>query len=229
VEQLIFFGIIILLSILESVARSRRARQRRESGEVEPEQFEWAQKQPWEQELPTYDEEPSYDDVATHDDEPSYDEQAVTGAAPTPTREREEEQPSAAEIWREIAELAGEVLEPRTEARTRSVPRQSPPLPEPERAEARAEPGPSRRAPLPSRLARSQGGEHLVHRSHLGYGTDPSERAPSEQDGLDPLAWELGANASAVRRQLRGGSHDALRQAVILQEVLGPPVSMREG
>jgi hypothetical protein len=66
-----------------------------------------------------------------------------------------------------------------------------------------------------------------VHLAHAGYGTDPSSRAPSEQDGLDPLARRLSADQAAVREQLRRRGHHGLRQAVILQDILGPPASMR--
>jgi hypothetical protein len=68
---------------------------------------------------------------------------------------------------------------------------------------------------------------HSVHQSHAGFGTDPSARARSEQDGLDPLERRLSADASAVHQQLRTGGRHALRQAFILHEVLGPPVAMR--
>jgi hypothetical protein len=68
---------------------------------------------------------------------------------------------------------------------------------------------------------------HVVHQAHVGFGTDPSERARSAQDGLDPLARRLSADAYAVHKQLRTGGRHALRQAVILQEVLGPPVATR--
>jgi cystathionine beta-lyase family protein involved in aluminum resistance len=67
----------------------------------------------------------------------------------------------------------------------------------------------------------------VVHQSHAGFGTDPSSRAPSAQDHLDPLARVLGADAAAARAQLRGGAH-ALRQALILNEILGPPAAERD-
>ena len=69
---------------------------------------------------------------------------------------------------------------------------------------------------------------HVVHASHYGYGTDPSERTPSKEDGLDPLAETLSADVSAIRRQLSSMNVHSLRQAIILQEVLGPPVTMRD-
>ena len=69
---------------------------------------------------------------------------------------------------------------------------------------------------------------HRVHLAHAEYGTDPSERSRSEQDGLDPLARTLSADAKAIRGQLLSNSASALRRAIILQEVLGPPKAMRE-
>tara|TARA_Y100001936_G_C15883115_1_gene563879 strand:- start:482 stop:880 length:399 start_codon:yes stop_codon:yes gene_type:complete len=69
---------------------------------------------------------------------------------------------------------------------------------------------------------------HHIHRTHAEFGTDSSERAPSEQDGLDPFERALSAEAKAVRRQLRSDSASALRQAIVLQEVLGPPKAMQE-
>jgi hypothetical protein len=68
---------------------------------------------------------------------------------------------------------------------------------------------------------------HSIHRSHEGFGTDPSERAPSEQGKIDPFARTLSADAAAVHRQLQGHDPHALRQAMILQEILGPPVALR--
>ena len=67
-----------------------------------------------------------------------------------------------------------------------------------------------------------------VHLTHASYGTDPSERPPSEQDGMDPLAETLSRDAAAVRSQLLSDNASALRQAIILREVLAPPVAMRE-
>ena len=119
--------------------------------------------------------------------------------------------PTAGDLLRELARLAaGGAAEP--EASTRSIPRESPPLP------VRA----PRAEPVPARP------DHEVHRAHAQYGTDPSERAPSEQDGLDPLAETLSEDARAVREQLMSHNTSSLRQAIILREVLGPPISMRD-
>ena len=68
---------------------------------------------------------------------------------------------------------------------------------------------------------------HRVHAAHRAYGTDPSTRPPSEQDGLDPLVVKLSADVVAVRRQLRSKGGGSLRQAVMLQEILGVPAAVR--
>jgi hypothetical protein len=70
--------------------------------------------------------------------------------------------------------------------------------------------------------------EHFIHLAHQGFGTDPSERARSVQDALHPLGERMSATAIGVRRDLRGGSAAALRQAIVLKEVLDPPVSLRD-
>jgi len=234
-EQLIFFAVIIFFSILESVARTRRAKERRESGEAPPERFEWAQTPPWETEqLPTYDQD------APYDEEPSHDDRALaTGRPPEPPKPAEP--PSVADIWAEITGLATEALEKKKEARPRSIPRQSPPLPTPAPSrdtdvESPAWPPPTTPGPydrqdaglqaLPEYRPSRTSSQHVVHRAHAGYGTDPSSRAPSAQDGLDPLAAQETATAKAVRAQLHLG-REALRQAFVLQEVFGPPLSMR--
>jgi len=69
--------------------------------------------------------------------------------------------------------------------------------------------------------------EHIVHSSHRGYGTDPSSRAPSEQDGLDPLAEHLNEDAEQVHELFLSRDPHALRRAVMLQEVLGLPAAFR--
>ena len=67
-----------------------------------------------------------------------------------------------------------------------------------------------------------------MHLAHSEYGTDPSERSKSEQDGMDPLREFLSEDAKAVRAQLMSQSDSALRQAIILREVRGPPVTLRD-
>ncbi|HUP51419.1 MAG TPA: hypothetical protein VM198_03000 [Longimicrobiales bacterium] len=120
------------------------------------------------------------------------------------------------DIWEEIAGLARE--------RTRQ-PETQPEVPPPPPVQATPP------VTLPARLGWGKrtpkvGQPHRVHLSHAEYGTDPSSRTQSRHDQIDPLARGLSADVKAVRKQLRHGRH-ALRQAVILQEVLGPPVSIR--
>jgi hypothetical protein len=205
-EELIFFAVIIFFSIIESIARSRKKRaggspQIPDEWEPEPAGREW---QPPTRDVPTrtttsYDADLSYDDleVAEARDPRSGSE----GMVP-------------ADIWEEIAGLA--------RGRVRQL-------------ETRPEPPPPAPAPAPALPARLGWGKrtpkvgqaHRVHLAHQHYGTDPSERPPSALDALDPLARPLSADAKAVREQLRTGGRHALRQAVILQEILGPPSSMR--
>lgn len=247
-EQLIFFAFIIFLSVVESLARSRRAKKAKERGtapEGDPRyDFEWAQKSP--DELPTYDDDPSYDDMASYDEEiTSYDD-AVEEDRVEPSRGRPStETVLPGNLFEELAALAGQLEAEQEKARTIRIPRESPPLPEPEeplaiptRGGSRASvPRPPRRA-TPVRVERApmrvptrslpQRPDHFVHSSHADYGTDPSERAPSAQDVLDPLRRPLSEDAAAVRKQLMSHSPSALRQAIILNEVLGPPLAMRE-
>lgn len=238
-EELIFFAVIIFLSILESIARSRKAKRQREEGGApdEGEQFEWAQKAPWEAEPPRH-EEPRYEpatyeepttsrELPSYDDDRSYDdrivrEEAVTQEDARASLERDAEQ-TAADIWAEISGLAAGRAPQRT---TRA--------PLPGYAPARPTPGvrrPPVRRPRETRLSVPEPRppeveEHRIHLAHMGYGTDPSERAPSEQDLLGREEWH-NPDAAWARAHLRG-SASSLRRAVILQEVLGPPASMRD-
>jgi hypothetical protein len=69
---------------------------------------------------------------------------------------------------------------------------------------------------------------HPIHSTHPEYGTDPSERTASIQHGLGSLTDTLELRASVARDQLGLGDREALRKAVILHEVLGPPLALRE-
>ncbi len=230
-EQLIFFGVIILFTILESSARTKRAKRRAEeqagAEDHPPLQAEW-EEQAFDARFSTYDAEPADEDdgipgeplprytrpYESHDESDEYaaaEQETSQGVAP----------PRGL-----FAELAG--LAARLEEASRQASQQSSRIPV-----AGGEPPPAE----PSRavVPRPESGfgpaevrpEHMVHSAHADYGTDPSERAPSEQDGLDPLARHLSADARAVREQLRSHSAHALRQAVVLQEVLGPPAALR--
>jgi len=211
-EQLIFFAVIIIFSIIESVARSRKKRM---GGQLPP-------PQDWESDEPERDwsREPT---TATYDAEPSYDEVQLGGESPSNegARRAGSEGMIPSDIWEEIAGLA----RTRMEQLEKPAPPQ-PTAPPPRRAGGITRAGgvtPPGRAPTPPRVP----AQHRVHRAHAGYGTDPSSRARSAQDGLDPLARTVSLDIASVRRQLRLGGRHALRQAVILQEILGPPASMR--
>jgi hypothetical protein len=231
-DNLIFFAVIIAFSILDSILRKKKKGQKGADGLPVPEAQEWGPTEV-EEYLPTYDEEPSYDD-----------EHRVTGleatqqhAAPTaPSPERGQAAAPSRElgipkdIWEEIAALAGGRL-PIEHA---PEPPSSPPaLVAPQPVDPREVERTQRRAPraMPARRAeRAVGrtGDHQVHGSHAGYGSDPSARAPSEQDGLDPLAQKLSQDAARARTFLKSQDRHSLRQAIILQELLGPPAAYRE-
>jgi hypothetical protein len=218
-EELIFFAVIIFFSIIESIARSRK----KQSGgqpqipadwEPEEQQREWRPERsaerpaepPRETRTVTYDSSPSHDDLATR-------EAADARQSLDASRGSGSEGMIPADIWDEIAGL--------TRERMRQLEPQPPaPLPAPLPPAT-----PSGRAAWGKRTPRV-GQQHRVHLSHAGYGTDPSSRAASAHDGMDPLAQKLSADVRTVRKQLRHGRH-ALRQAVILQEVLGEPASLR--
>jgi len=197
-EELIFFAIIIFFSIIDSVARSRK---KKRAGSPLP-----APRAPqeWEPEEPTYDSGPSYDELEVEDSQPaplpSYTQPYDSTGTSRGTSADSSQGMIPADIWEEIAGLA----------MGRTPTRRKPPPP----VEVEA---------IPARPLET----HRVHLSHAGYGTDPSSRAKSAEDDLDPLAHHLGADASAVRKQLKSHSNHALRQAVILQEVLGPPAALR--
>lgn len=224
-EELIFFAVIIFFTIIESIARSRKAKQ---GGGDEPSLPDLPE---LERRVPTL---PDVE-VATYDEDASYDERAVASGSTRSTYERAQPAPRRAssetmlpgDLLEELAGLTGRLEKGR--GRPIPTPRQSPPLPVPKRRPVPPVPRPPlspnvRREALPERIPEP----HRVHLSHAGYGTDPSERARSAQDVLNrPPEWH-DPDAAAVHRQLRSRSGSALRQAIILQEVLGPPMALRD-
>ena len=99
-------------------------------------------------------------------------------------------------------------------------------LPEPEPVEET--PLPEREPVRTSRKRQPDPSVHQIHSTHPEYGTDPSERTASIQHGLGSLTDALELRASVARDQLGLGDRKALRKAVILHEVLGPPLALRE-
>lgn len=204
-EQLIFFAVIIIFSILDSVARSRKKKQQQGTGLPAPTKPGRRRAVPRYDTEATHEPKPTYESERTYESQPSYDAEPSYDVAPSYDDDVPDEAGSGglipSDIWKEIEALA-----------TGRPPARRRPPPPPVELEA-----------IPARPVET----HRVHRAHVEYGTDPSSRARSAQDGLDPLARSLGADAAAVRKQLRSRSAHALRQAVILQEVLGPPAAMR--
>ena len=99
-------------------------------------------------------------------------------------------------------------------------------LPEPEPVEET--PLPEREPVRTSRKRQPDPSVHQIHSTHPEYGTDPSERTASIQHGLGSLTDTLELRASVARDQLGLGDRKALRKAVILHEVLAPPLALRE-
>ena len=207
-EELIFFALIGFASIIESVFRRRKARSGGGPVKEAPtrdRRFEREQGRP--EESPTYDSVPSYDEWVT-----ATVPEASAKKPALDTLGSDLLEVLLGETWQDEKDRAKQKLK----ARNDEIRRLRMKVEESSRAGASA--GESVSPPS----------VHQIHRTHAEFGTDPSERAPSEQDGLDPLARSLSAEAKAVRRQLRSDSASALRQAIVLQEVLGPPQSIRE-
>jgi len=230
-EQLIFVAIIVIFSILDSVARTKKKRQQGRGPLPTPEAPEdWE----WEDEAESHDTRPSYDEVEVRrapeeaEPRPQYTRPYGSTGGSTSSAPKGSEGMIPTELWEEIAGLArGRIPQPEPQPRPQAkapVPRPAPPRPAPRREPSR--PAPSARPDVEAAPARPIE-THRVHRAHAGFGTDPSSRAPSREDGLDPLAVSLGIDADAARHQLLSRDRHALRQAVILQEILGPPAALR--
>lgn len=191
--------IFIAVIVLVSILESqaRRRKKKAEAGSTRGPEAGGAS-----DELPTYDSGPSYDQLEV-------DEAARRGRAAS------SEGMIPADIWEEIVGLA---QASKARRRAPEVSRKPEPVPPP------ATTTPARRRKLAPKRTEPH---RALHLTHAEYGTDPSARSRSEQDGLDPLARQLAADASSIRRQLRSHGAHALRQAVILHEVLGPPAATR--
>jgi hypothetical protein len=229
-DGLIFLVVIVVFSLLEGVLRKQKAAQQArlrlsgqpaddgrhgptQDGQLEDGRYEFVEDEQFEA---TYDSESSYDEV---DDIQEYSNQyrEAPPSKPSPsgiTREMKD-------VWEEVA-----VLIAGAQPQASDLEQPAPPAPRTETAAvARAETTAVTQRATTRGLTTSQ--EHIVHGSHIGYGTDPSQRAPSEQDGLDPLAEHLGTDAGAVHQLFASRDSHALRQAIILKEVLGLPSAFR--
>lgn len=196
--ELIFFAVIILFTILEAVAKRRKQREGGEEGGDEDES--WTPAPVERQPRPKAERRPRVERGSSSSTDRGMPKR---GAG----REERSETMIPADLWEEIAGLA-----------TGETPRRRPEPRDMDTEEARS---------LEQLDVERSADAHLVHRSHRGYGTDPSERAPSEQDWRPTQRGNR--NAKRVRAMLRGSEGtDALKQAVILREVLGPPVSMED-
>lgn len=233
--ELVFFAVIILFTILEAIAKRRKQREAGEDGAEEDEN--WTPAPVERQPKPKADREPRVE-RGSRSSSSTDRGMPERGAG----REERSETMIPADLWEEIAGLAkGEVPRPRQPEPSKGktptkgkTPRRWKPGPfddesasletlEVERIEDDIRPV---RTYTGARVP-SSADAHPVHRSHHGYGTDPSERAPSEQDWRP--TERANRNAKRVRAMLRGSEGtDALKQAVILREVLGPPVSMKD-
>lgn len=200
--ELIFFAVIILFTILEAVAKRRKQREAGEEGGDEGET--WVPEPVERQPRPKAERRPRVERGSSSSTDRGMPER---GAG----REERSETMIPADLWEEIAGLASGESKPAS-LETLEVERI-----EDDIRPVRTYTG----ARVPSIDA------HPVHRSHREYGTDPSERTPSEQDWRPTERGNR--NAKRVRAMLRGSEGtDALKQAVILREVLGPPVSMKD-
>ncbi|GMV04228.1 MAG: hypothetical protein AMXMBFR53_05090 [Gemmatimonadota bacterium] len=247
-EQLIFVGIIVLFSILEAVAR--KGKERQGGGGDLPVPEEEARPAPRPRSAPETRSRPApaSSGPPAYDHDASYDDK-VEGR---PTRPRPtSEGLIPAEVWDEIQRMA------RGEAPVEAPPPPPPPRPRPPPAKPSPRPGgapPARRTPpkpapargvptarrVPAEVSRPvpagkpetvdagalEGSpDHAVHLSHAAYGTPVAGRLT----GFAPEASGRRASreAGAARELLRGGPA-RLRQAVILQELLGPPLALRD-
>lgn len=234
-DQLIFIGIIALFTILEGIARSKKKRDA-EAQLPLPEGTEW---EPVREELPDRVSTPDRHRVGEADDpvEP------YTSVLDRPREERPDRgtarsDPTSSEglipadIWEEITALARGQGLPTPTPSPPPQPRLPVPPPRPVRTEApRLErPAPVVRTHRPPPVTRPDraptSGEHSVHKTHPKYGRPMQERLTRMDVAAD---HEVRANQDVVAvRGLLSGGRSLLRQAVILREVLGPPVSKRE-
>ena len=221
-EQFIFIGVIVLFSILDGIAKKKKreaqkAQQAQQASyQTTPEEAdgEW---QPAGEELQSFDAGPSVGDYVEDDDGipgetlPRYTQPYGSDSQPPEPAAGGAQGLIPQDIWEEIAALAA-----------------GRPAPQPEPQQAYLVPAP---APAPVQEPRPTRGpdrpEHRAHRAHAKYGTPVSERLQPMDRPEMHQGPGLSPEIRSVRHLLAGGS-TSLRQAVILQEVLGSPVTLRD-
>lgn len=184
-NELIFFAVIIIFTIIESISKARK--RRAEGGE-------------------------ELDEGVPGFERATREEESSAGMIP-------------ADIWEEIAGIA----QGRREEEKKPVELAPAPAPRPAPTTQRHTPAPKPRyepKPPVTRLPTHRG-PHPVQQVRPEFGMDPSERTPSRLDWRPEVRDNR--NAERVRAMLSGSEGtDALKQAVILREVLGPPLAMRD-
>ena len=142
---------------------------------------------------------PAYEDGSSFDDQPEDD---YTPTLPPPGGSQGI---IPKNVWEEIAALASGRLPPQPEP--------APPVPV-VAAERRPTRGPDRP-------------EHRAHVAHSKYGTPVSERLqPMDTPEMHQVRG-FSPEITSVRQLLHGGGA-SLRQAIMLQEILGTPVSLKD-
>jgi len=244
VGELVFFAAILLFTVLEAIAKSRRKREAGEGQDADAEspqdvaaeiqrRREEARRQRAEARRASQERDPGTQPGRQGAGErarvggPAPMGSAGRGGVPKTEGEPSGEEPSTTmvpqDLWEEIADMMSGRRSPEP------VPAPAPRAP---RTKPVPEPAPSRtRTPVSTRSAAAAArreSAHPVHRSHPEFGMDPSERVPSAFDLRAPVHGRS-AHASRVRSVLSGSNGaDALKEAIILQEVLGPPASLKK-
>ena len=203
-DQLIIIGLIVVFSILNEIAKKKTKEAEAElqgqgPHELTPEELDW-----------------QFDPVAEAGPRPEEGRGLPDRPGPSSPPDGDAQPVIPRNVWEEIAALAsGQPL---------PAPSPKPPAPVPARAR-------TPRPPLPVEVEdrrRERGPprpDHEIHRAHAKYGTPVSERLRP----LDTPAMHRSPSKEVrdVMALLSGGG-ESLRQAIILQEVLGRPVSLRD-
>jgi len=240
VGELIFFGILLLLSLLESIARKRK--QRAEQGEDGEETAGGAPPRERRRTGPgeerhTLEERRSAAEMLPRELWEELAGLAGGGATTAERRPRPAPGPHPPAPRRFPQPSPGPGRFPQPAPRPRPAPSPEPAAPPMPRPAASREPRFGHGAPATPRfpVERSRDresaiyggdltGPHPIHQVHRHYGTDPSSRPAAAERAAAPTS----GHRDHVRRVLLGeGGAESLRRAFVLQEVLGRPASMR--